>query len=198
MVVSMLMKDSNLSEPRAHCHHFLFLVLPKFILCPYFSLILRNPVQLVFEDVKTIRAHCCFPTREKQKKTRLLKRKHPNPTSMSDLILLGLTTNTMPWKFRNTQADFLYMKPQKCAALGGQDKTIKLDSCTLANTDYRGLAHFQVADFILLLENNLCGRDFFFFNTRHHLSGIPKLCWIAAILQSVDKKTKCLSPSRWF
>ena len=39
---------------------------------------------------------------------------------------------------------------------------IKIDQCLLTDTNYRGLAHFQVADFILFLENNLYGRDLFF------------------------------------
>lgn len=44
---------------------------------------------------------------------------------------------------------------------------IKLDQCLQADTNYRGLAHFQVADFILLLENKLYAREFFFLDTTY-------------------------------
>lgn len=59
----------------------------------------------------------------------------------------------------------------------------KLGSCLLVDNNYREPAHFQVADLILFLDNNLDGRDSIFFssNIRHHLSYKAHIYWIVAI-----------------
>lgn len=116
----------------------------------------------------------------RKKKNRLLKRE-PNPTSMSAFILHELITNAMPdnpEQSGSTQ-DHRSMLPWEIKIT-----KIKLDECPLANPSGRGLAHFQVADFILLLENNLYGREFFFPWKQHSLSGKPGMCWIPAVRQS--------------
>lgn len=68
----------------------------------------------------------------------------------------------------------------------------------LADLNYSGLPQFQVADFILFFINNLYGRDFVFFFEHKTPLRKPAMCWIVAVLQSLDEKTKCFSPSRHF
>lgn len=88
LIVSQLMKYSNLSEPRVHHQHFLFISFPEFILSPHFSLFLGYPVELVFKDVQAERLHCCLPIGEKQVR---VNKTRPSTTAVSNSKYTGQT-----------------------------------------------------------------------------------------------------------